>query len=304
MQLQMIDTRSRLKQFPLLVPVMSLLPPWIIDRVFPLLNSLKAVRKAMFQFVQGFLEQYQRGDQKSSHVTVFHTILADPDLPASEKTPDRLAWEAQLFLGAGTLTTAHFLLSTTYHVLANPPVLEKLLNELDTEVAKHGMPLSWQTLEHLPYLNAVINEGLRISYSIMGRLTRVHPDTTLSFNNWTIPPGTPVSMSSPLIHNDTTLFPNSYVFDPNRWLGTPEQTQYLEQYLFNFGKGTRMCAGTNLAYAEFYLALAAVFGRFGRELVLWDTERERDVDPVRDYFNACPGKDSRGVRVIVGEKKG
>lgn len=258
----------------------------------------------MLQFVEGFLERYNKGDLNSPHITVFHTILADPDLPASEKTPDRLAWEAQLFLGAGTLTTAHFLLSTTYHVLANPPVHEKLLDELDTAAAEYGMPLSWQVLEHLPYLNAVINEGLRLSCSVTGRLTRVHPDTALHFNDWVIPHGTPVSMSSHLIHYNGTLFPNPYVFDPNRWLGPPEQTQHLQQNLLNFGKGTRMCAGTNLAYAEFYLTLAAVFGRFGRELKLYDTRRERDVDPVKDYFNACPSRESKGVRVLVGEKKG
>ncbi len=59
--------------------------------------------------------------QRKTHTTVFDAILDDPDLPASEKTPGRLAWESQLLLGASTLTTAHVLQSTSYHLLTKPP---------------------------------------------------------------------------------------------------------------------------------------------------------------------------------------
>ncbi|KAL8708064.1 MAG: hypothetical protein Q9220_006996 [cf. Caloplaca sp. 1 TL-2023] len=290
-----------IKQFPILVPILETFPEWILRQVFPLLLSLKSVRKSMRTLVQDFFDNYYDPEKKSSHVTVFHAILSDTDLPSSQKTVERLAWEAQLLMGAGTQTTAHVLLSTVYHVLSNPTILDTLLEELDTAASRQGLePIPLQTLEHLPYLNAVINEGLRISHSVTHRLQRVHPHTALEYGDWIIPPGTPVGMSSPLIHNNETLFPHPYDFNPNRWLGPPEQTKLLQQYLFSFGKGSRACAGRDLAYAEFYMTLAAVFGTFGRELMLVDTVRERDVDPVRDYFNACPSEASTGVKVLVG----
>ncbi|KAL8948453.1 MAG: hypothetical protein Q9222_005361 [Ikaeria aurantiellina] len=266
-----------LKQFPLFVPILENFPEWILRRVFPLPLSLRTARKSTRQLVRNFLDTYNGTEKKLSHMTVFHAIIDDQELPSSEKTVDRLAWEAQLFIGAGTLTTAH--------VLANPVILEILLGELGTAASKRTGPIPLQTLEHLPYLNAVISEGLRISHSVTHRLQRVHPDTILQLGDWTIPPGTPVGMSSPLIHINESLFPKPYTFDPSRWLGPPEQAKQLQQYLFSFGKGSRACAGRDLAYAEFYMTLAAVFGRFGRELMLVDTVRERDVDPVRDYFN-------------------
>ena len=58
-----------------------------------------------------------------------------------------------------------------------------------------------------------------------------------------------------------------------------------------------MCIGLNLAMAELYLMLGAVFNRF--ELELYDTNKERDIDSTRDYFIGEPSKHSQGVRVKV-----
>ncbi|KAL8858235.1 MAG: hypothetical protein Q9178_005247 [Gyalolechia marmorata] len=294
-----------LKQFPLLVPAMSYLPTWFLDLVFPLLNSLKSYRQSMLSQVHQFLATRDTL-QRKTHTTVFDAILDDPDLPASEKTPSRLAWESQLLLGAGTLTTAHVLQSTSYHLLTNPPILHKLTHELHAAAAEHSCPIPLHILEHLPYLNAVIAEGLRISNAVMHRLQRVHPDTPLHYRDWTIPPGIPVGMSPPLIQYNETLFPNPHTFDPERWMPF-EETKTLQAYIFVFGKGSRICAGRELAYTELYMALAKVFGGMvGGELRVWETERERDVDVVKDYFVGSVGEGGRGVRVVVGgglEKK-
>jgi cytochrome P450 len=66
--------------------------------------------------------------------------------------------------------------------------------------------------------------------------------------------------------------------------------------LVNFSRGTRACLGINLAYAEIYLTLAAVFRRF--DLELFETTRE-DVDIVHDFFSPSARLDSKGVRVLV-----
>ncbi|KAK5001880.1 hypothetical protein LTR39_006828, partial [Cryomyces antarcticus] len=55
----------------------------------------------------------------------------------------------------------------------------------------------------------------------------------------------------------------------------------------------------NLAYAEIYLTLGALFGpRGGVEMELYETSR-RDVDVVHDFFNPAPAAGSRGVRVRI-----
>ena len=52
-----------------------------------------------------------------------------------------------------------------------------------------------------------------------------------------------------------------------------------------------------MSWAEIYLALAMIFGRF--DLELHDTERARDIDATRDCFLGMPCKESQGVRVRV-----
>lgn len=231
----------------------------------------------------------------NTHPTVFHDLLHS-DLPASEKTLIRLRDEGQTIIAAGQITTAAFLKMTTFHLLANPPILQKLKEELTSAIPNAWTPAPLQKLEKLPYLSAVILEGFRMSYGVTHRLQRVSPHTSLTYRSWTIPAGTPVGMTSIFMHENPNLFPSPRTFRPERWLEPAAKEQGLEKYLVNFGKGTRSCLGINLAHAEIYLTLAAVFRRF--ELELYETTRE-DVDLVHDFFNPSPRKDSKGVRVLV-----
>ena len=234
------------------------------------------------------------GSQKSTHTTVFRELL-DSDLPPEEVTISRLAEEAQTVVAAGQVTTAHFLKMTSFHLLANPEILGKLREELKSVMPSDGSLPPLSKLEQLPYLSAVVSEGFRKSYGVTQRLPRVSPDAPLVYKDWVIPPGTPVSMTSIFMHDNPTNFPNPQVFDPDRWLKADSERR-LGKYLVNFTKGTRSCLGMNLAIAEIYLTLAAVFHRFDMEL--YDTDRS-DVDIVHDYFNPSPKDDSKGVRVLI-----
>lgn len=240
---------------------------------------------------------------KHSHPTIFHALM-DENIPAPERRFDRLSDEAVNTVGAGAITTAHTLGVITYFLLDSPSILRTLTAEL-----KHAMPDKTampplQQLEQLPYLSAVISEGLRMSYGVSHRLQRSAPDRSIVYKDYTIPPNTPVSMSSVLIHDNPDIFPDPHTFHPERWLdakpvpslpGAPPQR--LDKYLLSFSKGTRACLGMNLAYAELYLALAHIFRTF--EMKLFDTVRERDIDLAHDFFSPSPTLGSKGCRVTV-----
>lgn len=151
-----------------------------------------------------------------------------------------------------------------------------------------------QRLEQLPYLNAVMNEGFRISYGVTSRLQRVVPDSDLKFREWMIPAGTPVGMTSIFMHDDPEKFPHPQEFKPDRW--TQPESKNLERYIVTFSKGTRACLGQNLARAEIYLVLAAVFSQF--DLALFESTRE-DADVAHDFFNPQPVQWSKGIRATV-----
>lgn len=124
----------------------------------------------------------------ASHPTIFHDILGS-NLPPQEQTLDRLWQEGQTIIGAGTETTAWTLSVIIYHVLSNPAIYERLQAELEGVFSKaNGQPTSSQ-LEQLPYLSAVISEGLRLSFGVTTHLQRVSPELPMTFKDWIIPAG-------------------------------------------------------------------------------------------------------------------
>jgi len=238
-------------------------------------------------------------------------------VPPQERTLHRLGQEAISLIGAGGITTQHTLKTLTYHILANPPVLARLTAELKQAMPDPNVPASLQQLEHLPYLSAVLAEGLRLSYGISHRMERSFPDRAVTYADYVIPPNTSVSMTTMLIHDNPSIFPEPRRFIPERWLDSNDddkpalafshdgekplqhqtQQQRLAKYFLPFGRGSRACVGLNLAYAEMHLAVANIFRKF--ELELYDVVRERDVDVLHDFFNPSPDLESVGVMAKV-----
>lgn len=97
-----------------------------------------------------------------SHPTIIGAIL-DSELSAKEKSNDRIVHEAFALTGAGTETTSWALTVMTYFLLQNPDMLSRLTEELTKAVDDPRNLPPWTQLEKLPYLDAVIQEGLRLS---------------------------------------------------------------------------------------------------------------------------------------------
>jgi cytochrome P450 len=201
----------------------------------------------------------------------------------------------------------------TYHLLATPRILAKLKTELQAAIPDPDAPIALPVLEKLPYLVAVVQEAIRLSYGVASRLQRISPEKALTFKDtcsgkqWCIPPNTPVSMTSVLIHHDESIFADASSFIPERWIENPR----LDRYMVSFSKGSRQCLGINLAYAEIYLCLSKIFLRFGSGgesgvrmqgdegvLELFKTG-PRDVEIEADGFAPLAAEGSQGVRVLV-----
>ena len=115
--------------------------------------------------------------------TIFHGMLSNTNLPDSEKTTPRLLDEAIVLVGAGTDTTANTLAALTYHILANPDILKKLKTELAEAIPDvETLPESTR-IETLPYLTAVIQEGIRLHPGATLRQERVAPDEELLYED-------------------------------------------------------------------------------------------------------------------------
>ncbi|KAI0379348.1 cytochrome P450 [Hypomontagnella monticulosa] len=108
-----------------------------------------------------------------------------------------------------------------------------------------------------------------------------------------LPPGTSISTSTLLVHANEDIFPDPFVFDPERWLGPAGAAR--RKYQLAFSKGPRTCIGNHLANAEMTVAIAAM-ARW--DMKLFETD-DQDVAFLHDYHVATPKLDSKGVRATV-----
>lgn len=221
-------------------------------------------------------EEHMKGGS-INHPTIFQKIV-ESDLPAEEKDTNALFENAVLFLFAGFETTGYTLTLATYHVLTNSSIKDRLKREVLAAWPDADEIPPWAYLEKLPLLNAVLKESLRLGSGVLSRLSRVDNHKAIQFEGWTIPPGTPVSMSQPLIHSNPDIFPDPGKFDPDRWLRA-ENPKALEQFLVPFSAGSRGCIGSSLAMAELHIAFATVIRRF--DMTVYDT----GIDDIASYYD-------------------
>lgn len=138
----------------------------------------------------------------------------------------------------------------------------KLQKELDEALAHEDDPnASFEQVKRLPYLEAVINETLRIHSTSGIGLPREVPEGGLTVMGKTFPPGTVLSVPTYTIHRDKRVWGEDVeAFRPERWF---EQDQAEIQKTFNpFSFGPRACVGRNLASMELLIIIASILRRY------------------------------------------
>ena len=97
-------------------------------------------------------------EEGKKHDTVFKALL-ELGLPAAEVSPTRLEHEAISVVGAGIETTMRVLSVASFHILANPTILQRLRQELVDAFPNPHSPPSVEELNRLPYLSGCVEEG-------------------------------------------------------------------------------------------------------------------------------------------------
>ncbi|KAF2634512.1 cytochrome P450 [Massarina eburnea CBS 473.64] len=279
-------------QFHFILPMMDMIPDWIVAKLQPAAKPLLDLRSQNRSLVQQTLlgTDLKRNDAKT---TVFHELLHSKHLVPAEKSQSRLEDEAMTIVAGGVETTAYALNVASYHIIANPHIYARLHADL-VAALPDGASQDLLTLEQIPYLRACIMEAVRLTYGLSARNPRTH-DKDIRYKQWLIPKRTCVSMSVPDVNHDEDIFPHSHLFVPERWLDGAGVG--LEKYMVSFGRGTRSCIGVNLAWAELYIVLGTMFR--GWKFELFETG-VRDVEMGADYFIPHVWRGSGGVRVLVG----
>lgn len=152
---------------------------------------------------------------------------------------------------AGSDTTATAMRAILLAIISNPRVYSRLVREIDDAIAagKVSSPIRDDEARKLPYLQAVIKEGLRRFSPITQLRERVVPPQGDSFNGQFIPGGTFIGINSWTIQCNPIYGEDPEVFRPERWLIDDEER--LRQMTYNheliFGWGTTRCLGVPIA---------------------------------------------------------
>ncbi|KAG9668571.1 benzoate 4-monooxygenase cytochrome P450, partial [Aureobasidium melanogenum] len=168
---------------------------------------------------------------------------------------------AAVFMMAGTETTATLLSGLTYYLLISPDKLAKLVAEVRGNFTSES-DITVDALAELPYLNACIEEGLRMYPPVSGSLPRKVPaEGAIIAGTW-VPGDVSVAVNQRATYQSSVNFRNPASFVPERFLGDPEYANDNLAALQPFSVGPRNCIGKNLAYHEMRLLLTMTLLNF------------------------------------------
>ncbi|ETN44187.1 uncharacterized protein HMPREF1541_10737 [Cyphellophora europaea CBS 101466] len=151
-------------------------------------------------------------------------------------------------LFAGVETTGFNVASIVWHLVRRPAAYSRLREE----VFAHDPS---QDVRMLPYLGAVVYEGLRISKANPTRFPRVVPAGGWAFGTNVLPAGTEVSCTPYELHFNSDIYNDPTSFLPERWLDAGEE---MRRNWIPFGLGSRRCIARELALMEIHYAVYAL----------------------------------------------
>lgn len=172
-----------------------------------------------------------------------HALSDDDGFLNRPLTDSELAEECMGGMFGGTGTTANTFVYLLWAVLKHAKIHKRLRAELrdafqDVQVPDYG------ACSKLPYLQAIVNETLRLYPTIIATLPRtVVRDTVVLGVN--IPKASIVGTQNYTVHRDPVAFPDPEQFVPERWLedapykGSPEQEKAMKEAFVPFSVGTR-----------------------------------------------------------------
>lgn len=249
-----------------------IMPFWQLTRLAgagperELQKHLALLNDYSLKVVRDLVDKIQGGSEDPSFVGVF---LQDA-MAKNEKLSEKFLRDMVLnFLIAGRDTTAQALSWTIFLVMGSPKVEQCIVQELldafgpPNETNDHE---SYETISGLPYLQAVINEGLRLFPSVpldskIALQDDVLPDGT------EVPAGTVVQYNAYAMGRTTEIWgPDALEFRPERWLDMKEPPSPYAYPVFN--AGPRECLGKRLAHMEMKACLAFIFRRFKLKLAM------------------------------------
>ncbi|KAK7047898.1 hypothetical protein VNI00_006226 [Paramarasmius palmivorus] len=261
--------------------------------------------------IMAVAKRLKEGSDRSDLLTKLQSAKDEHGNPMGKA---ELTAEALTLLIAGSDTTSNSTCAIIYYLASNPIAQKKLQQELDENLPAEKTA-TLESVKNLPYLQAVINEALRLHSTSAIGLPRIVPE-----GGMTVPlrlgadepsihlkEGCIASVPSFTIHRDKEIWGDDVeAFKPERWIEAEEEWQNIQakggddrftryrlfQQTFNpFSIGPRACVGKNLANLELQIIAASILKKF--EFVL---EHDGQVLETGEGFLRKPLKCRVGIK--------
>jgi len=174
--------------------------------------------------------------------------------------------QAFVFFLAGFESVSTAMCFMTHLVAVNPDVQSKLREEVDDVLKQTNGKPTYEAINRMKYLDAVINESLRL-YPVAAFLDRQCvkefelPPATSDGEPITLKPGDIVWFPSYALHRDPKYYSQPDKFNPERFLnGDVNNSVYMP-----FGIGPRVCIGNRFALMEAKVMLFYLLWRYDLE---------------------------------------
>ncbi|KAI1755891.1 pisatin demethylase [Xylaria castorea] len=170
-------------------------------------------------------------------------------------TQDQAEIEGLFMIIAGSDTTASAIRITMLHIMTCPRVYNKLKQEIRDAVidSKVSSPIKFEEAKRLPYLQAVVYEGLRMRPPAPGLYPKSVPPEGDVIHGKFIPGGTAIGMNTAALFSSTTNFgDDAAIFRPERFAEADDQKRTEMERLveLGFGYGRFQCSGKPVAFME------------------------------------------------------
>ncbi|XP_026755083.1 cytochrome P450 6B2-like [Galleria mellonella] len=202
-------------------------------------------------------KQYITGDRL--------TNMKGDDKKVTLKVDDEfLVAQCLMFFAAGFETSSTVLRYTLYELAKHPAAQERAIKEIDEYLRRHQNKLKYECVTELPYLEACINEAMRL-YPVLGVLTREVVDKYTLPCGAVLDKGVRIHIPVYHLHHHPEHFPEPEEYRPERFYGNEKQDIKPYTYL-PFGEGPRICIGMRFAKMQMMAGVITLLKKYRVEL--------------------------------------
>ncbi|KAK7032984.1 cytochrome P450 [Favolaschia claudopus] len=220
---------------------------------------------------------------------LFYHLMDEAGLEKQKPPLGDVIADGALAVVAGADTTASALASLFYFLMLHPKYYRRLQEEIDAHFPPGSDPLDTHSHADMKFLDACINEALRLKPPVPTNGPRQVPLGSQGklIAGVFIPEGTQVYVPPYSLHLDPRYFsPDPDAFMPERWIDPAFASNTTAFIPFSYGPSN--CVGKNLARKEMAMLTCVLIARLefrfapGFDVAGWPSQH-------RDYFTTSTG---------------